>query len=87
MGQAHLSLNEVAHVRQFLGTHGSELMAISVGAVFFGAMTYIGNGPNFMVKSIAEADGVKMPSFIGYMRYSAGILIPVFVGVTLLFLS
>ncbi len=56
------------------------LTAISLGAVFLGAMTYIGNGPNFMVKAIAEQDGVKMPSFFGYViRYSIPVLIPVFV--------
>jgi len=62
------------------------LVAISLGAVFMGANTYIGNGPNFMVKSIAEQSGVKMPSFFGYMLYSGCILIPVFVVVTVLFL-
>ncbi len=62
------------------------LAAISLGAVFMGANTYIGNGPNFMVKSIAESSGVKMPSFFGYMLYSIGILIPLFVVVMLLFL-
>jgi Na+/H+ antiporter NhaD/arsenite permease-like protein len=63
------------------------LVAISLGAVFLGAMTYIGNGPNFMVKSIAEQAGIPMPSFFGYMlKYSIPILIPVFIGVTLLFL-
>jgi Na+/H+ antiporter NhaD/arsenite permease-like protein len=50
-----------------------------------GANTYIGNGPNFMVKAIAEENGVKMPSFFGYMAYSGCILIPIFVVVTLLF--
>ena len=53
------------------------LAAISVGAVFGGAMTYIGNGPNFMVKAIAESSGVKMPSFFGYMMYSFGVLLPI----------
>jgi len=61
------------------------LMAISCGAVFMGANTYIGNGPNFMVKAIAEENGVKMPGFFGYMAYSLGILIPLFVVVTLVF--
>lgn len=61
------------------------LIAISVGAVFMGANTYIGNGPNFMVKSIAEGAGVKMPSFFGYMLYSVLILIPIFVAMTFLF--
>lgn len=55
------------------------LAAISCGSVFMGANTYIGNGPNFMVKAIAEENGVKMPSFFGYMKYSCGILIPIFV--------
>ena len=60
--------------------------AISLGAVFMGAMTYIGNGPNFMVKSIAEQSGVKMPSFFGYMLYSTLVLVPIMIIVTLLFL-
>src|SRR5690606_34287526 len=62
-----------------LGSHAAEVLAaISAGAVFMGANTYIGNGPNFMVKAIAEENGVPMPSFFGYMLYSAGILLPVF---------
>lgn len=62
------------------------LTAIAVGAVFFGAMTYIGNGPNFMVKSIAEQTGIHMPSFFGYiLRYSVPILIPIFVVIWLIF--
>ena len=61
------------------------LAAISTGAVFMGANTYIGNAPNFMVKAIAEANGVKMPSFFGYLAYSVGILLPLFVLVSLVF--
>lgn len=61
------------------------LAAISLGSVFMGANTYIGNGPNFMVKSIAEKSGVKMPGFFGYMLYSIAILIPLFIITTLLF--
>lgn len=61
------------------------LAAISCGAVFMGANTYIGNGPNFMVKAIAEENGVEMPSFFGYMAYSIGILLPLMVVVTLVF--
>jgi Na+/H+ antiporter NhaD/arsenite permease-like protein len=62
------------------------LVAISVGAVFFGAMTYIGNGPNFMVKSIAEQTGIHMPSFFGYiLRYSIPILLPIFFVIWILF--
>ena len=64
----------------------SLLVGISLGSVFMGAMTYIGNGPNFMVKSIAEAQGIKMPSFFGYMLYSSVCLLPVFAIITWLFL-
>ncbi len=63
------------------------LAAISLGAVFMGANSYIGNGPNFMVKAIAERHGVRMPSFFGYMAYSAVVLLPIFVGVTVVFLE
>lgn len=63
------------------------LAAISLGAVFFGAMTYIGNGPNFMVKSIAEQSDIRMPSFFGYMaKFSLIILLPVYVLTQLIFL-
>jgi len=55
------------------------LTAISLGSVFMGANTYIGNGPNFMVKAIAEGEGITMPSFFGYMAWSVGILIPLLV--------
>lgn len=65
-----------------------ELMAISVASVFFGAMTYIGNGPNFMVKSIAEQSGIKMPSFFGYViRFSVPILLPILFLVWLVFFA
>jgi Na+/H+ antiporter NhaD/arsenite permease-like protein len=69
------------------GGHVSEalLAAISCGAVFMGANSYIGNGPNFMVKAIAEERGVPMPSFVGYMGWSAAILLPTFAVVTLVF--
>jgi Na+/H+ antiporter NhaD/arsenite permease-like protein len=63
----------------------SLLAAISCGSVMMGANSYIGNGPNFMVKAIAEEQGVAMPSFFGYMAWSCGILVPLFVVVTLLF--
>jgi len=66
--------------------HGAiYLKAISCGAVFFGAMTYIGNAPNFMVKAISEQAGIKMPSFFGYMAYSVVILTPLFILTTLIF--
>lgn len=80
-------LPEVAGVEYVAGIPEILLTAISLGAVFFGAMTYIGNGPNFMVKAIAEEAGVKMPSFFGYMvKFSLVILLPVYVIVQLIFL-
>ena len=69
-----------------VGIPDNLLAAISLGAVFMGANTYIGNGPNFMVKTIAEKSGVRMPSFFGYMLYSGCILIPLFGLVHFLFL-
>lgn len=63
------------------------LKAISMGAVFFGALTYIGNGPNFMVKSIAEQEGIEMPSFFGYMlKFSLIVCLPVYIIVQLIFI-
>ncbi len=67
------------------GLGANLLSAISCGAVFMGANTYIGNGPNLMVRSIAEHSGIRMPSFAGYMVYSISILMPLFVLVTLIF--
>ena len=61
------------------------LGAISACVVFMGANTYIGNAPNFMVKAVAEARGVRMPGFFGYMAWSALILLPVFALLTFLF--
>ncbi len=68
-----------------MGTMATTLVAISAGAVFMGANTYIGNAPNFMVKAIAEEAGVRMPSFFGYMVWSAIFLLPSFALVTWLF--
>jgi Na+/H+ antiporter NhaD/arsenite permease-like protein len=70
---------------EVVGVTHAVLAAISAGSVFMGANSYIGNGPNFMVKAIAEERGVKMPTFGGYMLYSGGILLPLFVLVTLVF--
>lgn len=75
-GNAQQLMTELDHV----------LQAISSGAVFMGAMTYIGNAPNFMVKSIAESSGADMPSFLGYMAWSVGILVPIFILVTWIFI-
>ena len=67
------------------GPLATTLAAISAGAVFMGANTYIGNAPNFMVKSIAQSRGVPMPSFLGYIGWSLSILLPIFLLITLLF--
>ena len=68
-----------------MGELSQTLLAISAGAVFMGANTYIGNAPNFMVKSIAESSGIEMPSFFGYFLYSLIILFPLFGVISLLF--
>jgi Na+/H+ antiporter NhaD/arsenite permease-like protein len=73
-------------VRELLAHHPAFVIAISLGAVFFGAMTYIGNGPNFMVKSIAESAGVHVPTFFGYiLRFSLPVLLPILILVGWLF--
>lgn len=78
---AAMDTNMVAQVPELL------LKAISIGAVFFGSMTYIGNGPNFMVKAIAEENKISMPSFFGYMfKFSLIVLLPVYILVQLIFL-
>ena len=63
------------------------LAAISMGAVYMGALTYIGNAPNFMIYAIATERGVKMPSFFGYMIWSIVVLVPVFVAMTYFFVA
>jgi Na+/H+ antiporter NhaD/arsenite permease-like protein len=83
-----VSVEGSRYLAQFLerGAEAAALLAaISCGAVFMGANTYIGNGPNFMVKAIAEENGVRMPSFFGYMAWSTAILLPIFFAATLLF--
>jgi Na+/H+ antiporter NhaD/arsenite permease-like protein len=78
MGVSGLAVDSPADVLTFAATHAHFLRAISISAVFFGAMTYIGNGPNFMCKAIADHAGVKTPSFVDYiLRYSLPILLPV----------
>lgn len=67
------------------GVSAPLLQAISAGAVFMGANSYVGNAPNFMVKAIAEEAGVRMPSFFGYMAWSCGVLLPIFFLLTLIF--
>src|SRR5216117_782623 len=84
-------LHHVAPHGAYIGTLALDpstaklLAAISTGSVFMGANTYIGNAPNFMVRAIAEENGVKMPSFFGYVAYSVGILVPLFVLVSVVF--
>ncbi|WP_182994453.1 sodium:proton antiporter [Herbaspirillum frisingense] len=71
--------------RELMGPLASTLAAISAGAVFMGANSYIGNAPNMMVKAIAEERGIRMPSFFGYMAWSVGILVPLFIVMSFLF--
>jgi Na+/H+ antiporter NhaD/arsenite permease-like protein len=86
LGKYYTGMSEVEAVSALIRDNETYLLAISTGAVFFGAITYIGNAPNFMVKSIAEEAGVPMPSFFGYMlKYSLIILVPIFFVVTLQF--
>src|SRR5690606_21011011 len=92
MASQGADINNISHVRDFAQNQYSEsafqLMAISIASVFFGAMTYIGNGPNFMVKSIAEQNGIKMPSFFGYIiRFTVPILLPILFLVWLVFFA
>ena len=78
----NLAHGDAAHM---MGPLASTLLAISMGAVFMGANTYIGNAPNFMVKAVAEQSGVAMPGFFGYMLWSGAILLPLFGLVSLIF--
>jgi Na+/H+ antiporter NhaD/arsenite permease-like protein len=87
-GKFGLDHNSLADVKLFEACVQTApfLMAISVGAVFFGAMTYIGNGPNFMVKAISDQNGVKCPSFFGYVvKYAIPVLLPIFIIIWALF--
>jgi Na+/H+ antiporter NhaD/arsenite permease-like protein len=85
LGRFYPGQRELEAVHALIAGNGIYLKAISCGAVFMGANTYIGNAPNFMVKSIAEENGIKMPSFLGFMVYSLVILIPSFIFVTFIF--
>ncbi len=87
LGRFCAGMPERAGVAQLITQYEIYLKAVALGAVYMGANTYIGNAPNFMVRSISEEVGVRMPSFFGYMiKYSIPILIPIFVLVTLVFL-
>ena len=86
MGKFGLDVSDKAQVMGFQSTYIIELSAISIAAVFFGAFTYIGNAPNFMVKSIAEQVGIEMPSFVGYViRFAVPFLLPVLIATWLIF--
>ena len=86
LGSFYAGMPEIDAVHRLIAEQNVYLQAIAAGAVFMGANTYIGNAPNFMVKSISEEAGIKMPSFFGYMfKYSIPILIPVFILVTYVF--
>jgi len=86
LGRLHPGIPERDAIAQLIASNPLFLQAISTGAVFMGANTYIGNAPNFMVKSIAEEAGVKMPSFFGYIfRFTLPFLIPVFLAATWIF--
>lgn len=87
-GLQGLSLDNPAHMETFLATRTHDLIAISLGSVFFGAITYIGNGPNFMVKSIADRAQVETPGFVGYfLKFALPILLPIYFLIGLLFFS
>jgi Na+/H+ antiporter NhaD/arsenite permease-like protein len=87
MGYFGLNISNIEHLNFFINSRAVYVVAISISAVFFGAMTYIGNGPNFMVKSVAESQKVKTTSFFGYMlKYSIPILLPIYILIWLLFI-
>ena len=71
--------------KALMGPLAPVLAAISIGSVFMGANSYIGNAPNLMVKAVAEHRGVPMPSFFGYMAWSCVVLLPLFVAITFIF--
>ena len=86
LGSFYSGLTEAQAVPLLMTENAIYLKAISTGAVFFGACSYIGNAPNFMVRSIAEETGTPMPSFFGYiLKYSVIFLIPTFAVVSLIF--
>jgi Na+/H+ antiporter NhaD/arsenite permease-like protein len=88
LGLHGLDLNDSSQVARFISENGRELIAISLGATFFGALTYIGNAPNLLVKTIAEHARVPTPSFIEYIwKFALPILLPVFALVSILFFS
>lgn len=86
LGLHGLQIDDARQMSEFLARHDRSLIAISLGATCFGALTYIGNGPNLLVKAVAEHAGVKVPGFFGYIfQFALPILIPIFILVSLLF--
>jgi Na+/H+ antiporter NhaD/arsenite permease-like protein len=88
LGLHGLDINDSSHVARFIGENGRELIAISLGATFFGALTYIGNAPNLFVKTIAEHARVPTPGFVEYIwKFALPILLPAFALVAIWFFS
>jgi Na+/H+ antiporter NhaD/arsenite permease-like protein len=88
LGRYGLNTNDVSHVARFLSENGRDLIAISLGATFFGALTYIGNAPNLLVRTIAEHAHAPTPSFVGYIcKFAIPVLIPIFALISILFFS
>lgn len=86
LGRFYPGMPEAQAIHELIATHHQYLLAISAGAVFMGANTYIGNAPNFMVKAIAEEGGIEMPSFFGYiLRWTLPVNVPIFLVVTWVF--
>jgi Na+/H+ antiporter NhaD/arsenite permease-like protein len=86
MGLHGWNIDDAQHLSEFVARHDRSLIAISLGATCFGALTYIGNGPNLLVKAIVEHAGLKAPGFFGYLfKFALPVLIPIFVLVSLLF--
>jgi Na+/H+ antiporter NhaD/arsenite permease-like protein len=88
LGRYGLNINDLSHVARLASENGRGLIAISLGATFFGALTYIGNAPNLLVKTMAEHARAPTPSFIGYIwKFALPILVPVFALLSILFFS
>ena len=88
LGLHGLDINDSSHIARFLSENGRALIAISLGASFFGALTYIGNAPNLLVKAIAEHARVPTPTFLTYIwKFALPILIPIFALISILFFS
>jgi len=85
LGRLYPEVAERQAVLQLIAEHGVYVKAVATGAVFMGANTYLGNAPNFMVKAMAEEAGVEMPSFLGFMKYSLLVLVPIFLITTWIF--